>query len=289
MGQSSARHSLVTQCRNTVDIFWFLCLTKRNTSKENRPIWLFPFSKTVVCGSLSHLLDQRYSGDERCCIVVFTKSYVFVELYSSYESKIRLYVIWITVEEMKLPKEKVISQIIIRIPRGRRVTVVHQNIPPVRSDMHNSQALKHGCLNRKWPTYSPSHVSYLHTGPLTIHFIHFSGAPCLSFWSLNWVLHVSDHWRASCNNTATQFIWRPCLGLHFSWLNGHLAFKCMFTAFLQDTLVRYVCETAGYLLSRLVALTAANTRVFRVSPAMGMARCWTYEESWKTEHYRLQD
>lgn len=38
MGQSSARHSLVTQCRKTVDIFWFLCLTKRNTSKAKRPI-----------------------------------------------------------------------------------------------------------------------------------------------------------------------------------------------------------------------------------------------------------
>lgn len=59
-GQSSARHSLVTQCRKTVDIFWFLCLTKRNTSKEKRPIWLFPFSNTVVCGSLSHLLDQKH-------------------------------------------------------------------------------------------------------------------------------------------------------------------------------------------------------------------------------------
>lgn len=52
MMQSSARQSLVTQCKNTVDIFWCLCLTKRKTSKEKRPIWLFPFSKTVVCGSL---------------------------------------------------------------------------------------------------------------------------------------------------------------------------------------------------------------------------------------------
>lgn len=42
-----------------------------------------------------------------------------------------------------------------------------------------------------------------------------------------------------------------------------------------------------YLLSRLEAFTAANTRVFRVSPAMGMARCWMYEESLKTQHYRL--
>lgn len=38
MMQSSARQSLVTQCRNTVDIFWCLCLTKRKTSKEKRPI-----------------------------------------------------------------------------------------------------------------------------------------------------------------------------------------------------------------------------------------------------------
>lgn len=34
-----------------------------------------------------------------------------------------------------------------------------------------------------------------------------------------------------------------------------------------------------YLLSRFVAFTAANTRVFRVSPAMGMDSCWMYEES----------
>lgn len=52
MMQSSARQSFVTQCRNTVDIFWCLCFTKRKTSKEKRPIWLFPFSKTVVWGSL---------------------------------------------------------------------------------------------------------------------------------------------------------------------------------------------------------------------------------------------
>lgn len=38
MMQSSARQSLVTQCKNTVDIFWCLCLTKRKTSKEKRPI-----------------------------------------------------------------------------------------------------------------------------------------------------------------------------------------------------------------------------------------------------------
>lgn len=53
--QSSVRQSLVTQCRNTVDIFWCRCLTKRKTSKEKRPIWLTPFSKTVVCGSLLQL------------------------------------------------------------------------------------------------------------------------------------------------------------------------------------------------------------------------------------------
>lgn len=55
MMQSSALQSLVTQCRNTVDIFWCLCFTNRKTSKEKRPIWLFPFSKTVVCESLEHL------------------------------------------------------------------------------------------------------------------------------------------------------------------------------------------------------------------------------------------
>lgn len=55
-GQSSALHSFVTQWRKTVDIFWFLCFTKRNTSKENRPIWLLPFSIIVVCGSLSQLV-----------------------------------------------------------------------------------------------------------------------------------------------------------------------------------------------------------------------------------------
>lgn len=38
MMQSSARQSFVTQCRNTVDIFWCLCFTKRKTSKEKRPI-----------------------------------------------------------------------------------------------------------------------------------------------------------------------------------------------------------------------------------------------------------
>lgn len=35
------------------------------------------------------------------------------------------------------------------------------------------------------------------------------------------------------------------------------------------------------LLSKFVALTAANTRVFRVRPAIGMARCWMYVESYK--------
>lgn len=57
--QSSAWQSLVTQCKNTVDIFWCLCLTKRKTSKEKRPIWLFPFSNTVVCGSLEQLCQKR--------------------------------------------------------------------------------------------------------------------------------------------------------------------------------------------------------------------------------------
>lgn len=55
-GQSSVLHSFVTQWRKTVDIFWFLCFTKRNTSNENRPIWLLPFSIIVVCGSLSQLV-----------------------------------------------------------------------------------------------------------------------------------------------------------------------------------------------------------------------------------------
>lgn len=57
--QSSGRHSLVTQCRNTVDIFWCRCLTNRKTSKEKRPVWLLPFSKTVVCGSLLHLQNTH--------------------------------------------------------------------------------------------------------------------------------------------------------------------------------------------------------------------------------------
>lgn len=64
-GQSSARHSLVTQWRKTVDIFWFLCFTKRNTSKAKRPIWLFPFSKTVVWGSFSQLLTKRISKGKK--------------------------------------------------------------------------------------------------------------------------------------------------------------------------------------------------------------------------------
>lgn len=34
-----------------------------------------------------------------------------------------------------------------------------------------------------------------------------------------------------------------------------------------------------YLLSRLLAFTAAKTLVFRVSPAMGMDSCWMYDES----------
>lgn len=60
MMQSSARQSLVTQCKNTVDILWCLCLTKRKTSKEKRPIWLLPFSKTVVCGSLWQLYQKKH-------------------------------------------------------------------------------------------------------------------------------------------------------------------------------------------------------------------------------------
>lgn len=59
-GQSSALQSLVTQCRKTVDIFWFLCFTNRNTSKEKRPRWLLPFSMTVVWGSLSQLRKRSY-------------------------------------------------------------------------------------------------------------------------------------------------------------------------------------------------------------------------------------
>lgn len=35
----------------------------------------------------------------------------------------------------------------------------------------------------------------------------------------------------------------------------------------------YVDVLSEYLLSRLLAFTAANTRVFRVSPAMGMDSC----------------
>lgn len=46
--------------------------------------------------------------------------------------------IHISKENMELPKEKVISEFIIRIPRGSRVTVVHQNVPPVESDMRES-------------------------------------------------------------------------------------------------------------------------------------------------------
>jgi len=34
-------------------------------------------------------------------------------------------------ENTKLPKEKVIAYLIIRVPRGGGVTVIHQNIPPV--------------------------------------------------------------------------------------------------------------------------------------------------------------
>lgn len=33
--------------------------------------------------------------------------------------------------DVELPKEKVIAQVIIRIPRGSCVTVIHQNIPSV--------------------------------------------------------------------------------------------------------------------------------------------------------------
>lgn len=36
-----------------------------------------------------------------------------------------------------------------------------------------------------------------------------------------------------------------------------------------------------YLLSRLVALTAANTLVFKARPAMGMDNCWLKDESWE--------
>lgn len=41
----------------------------------------------------------------------------------------------------------------------------------------------------------------------------------------------------------------------------------------------WVDTLTEHLLSRLLAFTAANTRVFRVSPAMGIDSCWMYDES----------
>lgn len=110
--QSSARHSLVTQCRKTVDIFWFLCFTKRNTSKAKRPIWLFPFSKTVVWGSFSQLVQKRKIRQD-CQNIV----------------KDRVLHNHGPVIVLELPKEKIITQVIIRISRRCGVTVVHKNIP----------------------------------------------------------------------------------------------------------------------------------------------------------------
>lgn len=73
-GQSSALHSFVTQWRKTVDIFWFLCFTKRNTSKENRPIWLLPFSIIVVCGSLSQLVFvEKIKSRMSSCMISILK------------------------------------------------------------------------------------------------------------------------------------------------------------------------------------------------------------------------
>lgn len=68
---------------------------------------------------------------------------------------------------------------------------------------------------------------------------------------------------------------------------SYLQYVLVCWASLQDTLLRYICVTVVYLLSRLVAFTAANTRVFKVSPDIGMARFWMYVESLNIEHHRL--
>lgn len=112
IGQSSARQSLVTQCRNTVDIFWFLCFTKRNTSKANRPIWLFPFSKTVVWGSFSQL-TQRGKLDS----IIEKKRQRNCTSAQSHRSVFNF--------GFELPKEKVIAKVIIGVSRGCGIAVVH--------------------------------------------------------------------------------------------------------------------------------------------------------------------
>lgn len=78
-----------------------------------------------------------------------------------------------------------------------------------------------------------------------------------------------------------------CLSQFTFDLQYHIYSVLVCWASLQYTLPRYVCVTVVYLLSRLVAFTAANTRVFRVSPDIGMARCWMYVESLNIEHHRL--
>ncbi len=85
-------------------------------------------------------------------------------------------------ENMELPKEKVVSELIIRIPRGSRVTVVHQNVPPVESDIRGS-VTKTQKIGFEMDLYEQttvvlyrSHVSYLYSGPIIIFPIHFSGA-----------------------------------------------------------------------------------------------------------------
>lgn len=110
IGQSSARHSLVTQCRKTVDIFWFLCLTKRNTSKAKRPIWLLPFSKTVVWGSFSQLVQGeniRFKVLEQENLLEWTSP------------------------RYGLPKEEVVAEVIVGVPGGGGVAVVHENVPSI--------------------------------------------------------------------------------------------------------------------------------------------------------------
>lgn len=120
IAQSSARHSLVTQCRKTVDIFWFLCFTKRNTSKAKRPIWLFPFSNTVVWGSFSQLVQKTLEKTIKTLSRI-----VGVRVLHNHGPVIIL----------ELPKEKIVTQVIIRISRRCGVTVVHQNVP---SNLHKN-------------------------------------------------------------------------------------------------------------------------------------------------------
>ncbi len=61
--------------------------------------------------------------------------------------------IHISEENIELPKEKVVSECIIRIPRGSRVTVVHQNVPPVGNDMGES-VTKTQKTGYEWPYMS---------------------------------------------------------------------------------------------------------------------------------------